>query len=571
MNPFIRLLRVAALAGTSLVAGARAGATQATPNVLFITVDDLRPELGCYEKPHVVSPHIDKLAARGVVFQRAYSQQAICNASRASFLTGLRPDSTGVYDLVTHFRKKVPDVVTLPQLFKNHGYHTQAIGKIYHPAFSGFGIGSDLNDPVSWSEPQWLGGPRYYFSPLGVKLAREAFETAMNSPRASELHWIKEALKAREAARSNPAAVVVAREDEWTTVNVRALATEAPEVSDDTLYDGQVAVRAIAALRQQKQRQDAAPVGGTPPLFLAVGFLKPHLPFIAPRKYWDLYDPDKLAIAANPGPPYDVPAPALDTGLDELRDTYPVDVRVPAPGENGAENAMPYSLLKGAPLTREQMIQLRRGYYACVSYVDAQVGRIVAELERLDLAKDTIIVLVGDHGFSLGEHGLWGKLTNFEDSTRSPLIIAAPGRAAGGGRSPALVELVDVYPTLCDLAGLPKPDRLEGTSLVPLLADPGSEWKTAAFSQYPRKGLMGYSMRTDRYRYTVWQSTDDAQVNAGTELYDHTIDPAETMNLARLPQNAALVAALDAQLKRGWRWAVPSGINQLTPSARLNP
>jgi iduronate 2-sulfatase len=569
MNPFIRLLSVAALAGTSLVAGARAGATQAAPNVLFITVDDLRPELGCYEKPHVVSPHIDKLAARGVVFQRAYSQQAICNASRASFLTGLRPDSTGVYDLVTHFRKKVPDVVTLPQLFREHGYHTQAIGKIYHPAFPGYGIGSDLGDPVSWSEPHWLGGPRYYYSPLGEKLAREAFNAAMNSTQAGGPNWVAE-VKARKAAGQNQDSPA-AGDDEWKTVNVRVLATEAPEVPDETLYDGQVAERAIAALRRQKERQGATPAGSGQPFFLAVGFLKPHLPFIAPRKYWDLYDPAKLEIAANPGPPHDAPAAALAVPMDELRDTYPRDVLVPSPHAQAPDPQVPYDLPKSGPLTREQAIQLRRGYYACVSYVDAQVGRIVAELERLDLAKDTIIVLVGDHGFSLGEHGLWGKLTNFEDSTRSPLIIAAPGRAAGGGRTPALVELVDVYPTLCDLAGLPKPDRLEGTSLVPLLKDPGSEWKTAAFSQYPRKGLMGYSMRTDRYRYTVWQSTDDARVNAGTELYDHTIDPSETMNLARLPQNAALVAALDAQLKRGWRGAIPPGINQPAPSARPNP
>ncbi len=549
----------------SLLAGSRLGATQGAPNVLFITVDDLRPELGAYGKNHVISPNIDRLAASGIVFQRAYCQQAICNASRASFLTGLRPDSTGVYDLVTHFRKKVPDVVTLPQIFKEHGYHAQAIGKIYHPAFPGFGIGSDLNDPASWSEPAWLGSPRYYYSPLGEKLARDAFNAAMNSPRASELNWIKEAKAARQALPPTPGGAV-AREEEWKTVNVRALATEAPEVSDGTLYDGQVAELAIAALRRHKQRQHATSAEGAPPFFLAVGFLKPHLPFIAPRKYWDLYDPEKLELAANPGPPHDAPAPALATILDELRDTYPLDVQVPAPNSKESGPQAPYELPKSGPLTREQAIQLRRGYYACISYVDAQVGRIVAELERLDLAQDTIIVLVGDHGFSLGEHGLWGKLTNFEDATRSPLILSAPGRVVGGARTSALVELVDIYPTLCDLAGLPKPDRLEGTSLLPLLENPGREWKPAAFSQYPRKGLMGYTMRTDRYRYTVWQSTDDVRVNAGTELYDHTIDPAETLNLARLPQNAALVAELDEQLKRGWRGAVPPAINNHPPA-----
>lgn len=566
MNHCIRLLGPAVLLATSLLAGSRAGATQVAPNVLFITVDDLRPELGAYGKNYVISPNIDRLAARGVVFQRAYSQQAICNASRASFLTGLRPDSTGVYDLVTHFRKKVPDVVTLPQLFKEHGYHTQAIGKIYHPAFPGYGIGSDLGDPVSWSEPHWLGAPRYYYSPLGERLAREAFNAAMSSAKAGGPNWVAE-VKARKAARQNQDSPE-AGEDEWKTVNVRVLATEAPEVPDETLYDGQVAERAIAALRRQKERQGATSAGSEQPFFLAVGFLKPHLPFIAPRKYWDLYDPAKLEPAANPGPPHDAPAAALAVEMDELRDTYPRDVLVPSPDATAPDPQAPYDLPKSGPLTREQAIQLRRGYYACVSYVDAQVGRIVTELERLDLAKDTVIVLLGDHGFSLGEHGLWGKLTNFEDATRSPLIVSAPGRAASGGRTPALVELVDVYPTLCDLAGLPKPARLEGTSLVPLLENPRSEWKTAAFSQYPRKGLMGYTMRTDRYRYTVWQSTDDARVIAGTELYDHTIDPAETLNLARLPQNAALVAELHDQLKRGWRGAVPSDTNNRTPPPR---
>lgn len=534
---------------TTLVAGRDA------PNVLFITVDDLRPELGCYEKPYVISPNIDRLAADGIVFTRAYCQQAICNASRASFMTGLRPDSTGVYDLVTHFRKKVPDVVTLPQIFKNHGYHTQAIGKIYHPAFPGFGIGSDLGDPVSWSEPHWLPGPRYYYSPLGEKLAREAFDTAMRSTAPGGPNWVKE-VKARQNARGSSGHSSTG-EDDWKTVNVRVLATEAPDVPDETLYDGQVAAHAIAALQRQRKRRDGLPSGRPQPFFLAVGFLKPHLPFIAPRKYWDLYDPKKLQIAANPGPPYDVPAIAMAIEMDELRDTYPLDVSVPSPGMESPHPQEPYGFPKSGPLTREQAIQLRRGYYACVSYVDAQIGRILAELERLDFARDTIIVLVGDHGFSLGEHGLWGKLTNFEDATRSPLIISAPGRIVGGLRTSALVELVDIYPTLCDLASLPMPDRLEGVSLVPLMKNPHIAWKKAAFSQYPRKDGMGYTMRTERYRYTAWQSTSADAPEGDIELYDHTIDPAETLNLARMPRYAALAAGLREQLKRGWRDAAP--------------
>jgi iduronate 2-sulfatase len=311
MNPFIRLLSLAALIKTSLLAGVPDERGPSRPQCAVHHGG--RPASGAgrlWRK--ITSSARTSTGSRheGSCFRRAYCQQAICNASRASFLTGLRPDSTGVYDLVTHFRKKVPDVVTLPQIFKKHGYHTQAIGKIYHPAFPGFGIGSDLNDPASWSEAAWLGSPRYYYSPLGEKLAREAFNAAINSPQASELNWIKEAKAARQVARPKPDDTSV-REEEWKTVNVRALATEAPDVSDETLYDGQVAERAIAALRRQKQRQDATHAERSQPFFLAVGFLKPHLPFIAPRKYWDLYDPEKLDVAANPGPPYDAPAPAL--------------------------------------------------------------------------------------------------------------------------------------------------------------------------------------------------------------------------------------------------------------------
>lgn len=517
-------------------------AVQAAPNVLFITIDDLRPELGCYGASQVVSPNIDLLAARGLVFRRAYSQQALCNPSRASFLTGLRPDSTGVYDLVTHFRKKVPEVTTLPQHFKNHGYHSQAIGKIFHPAFAGFGIGSDLGDDVSWSEPAWLGSPRYYYSPLGVRLAREAYEAALKAGPSGSPNWVAEAIARRtQRGSAKPRNVEDREDDEWTQVNVRVLATEAPDVDDSVLLDGVVTDRAIASLQAFKQREDRRP------FFLAVGYLRPHLPFIAPKKYWDLYDPAEIVVADNPRPPLDAPALALAIPMDELRDTYPKDVRYRS-ASSPPGDSQPYDLPRSGPLTTDQQVQLRHGYYACISFIDAQIGRLVAELERLDLADDTIITILGDHGFSLGEHGLWGKLTNFEDATRSPLIICVPGKTKGGAQTDALVELVDIYPTLCELAGLPLPQHFEGISAAPLFDDPRQRWKTAAFSQYPRPGYMGYSMRTERYRFTRWQSVEDPDLVGGLELYDHRNDPGENVNLATSADHAALIRELSQKL-----------------------
>lgn len=563
---------------TSLLLFSQAATVSGASNVLFIMLDDLRPELGAYGKSHVVSPNIDRLAASGTVFERAYCQQAVCNPSRASLLTGLRPDSTGVYDLLTHFRGKVPDVVTLPQNFKNHGYRTLAFGKIFHPGTPYDGVGPDLSDPVSWSEPHWLAGRRHYFSPGGGMLANEMFQAAMLSPQARGATRIRAQLEAAKKSGEKPK--TAREEDDWKSIDIRALATEAPEVPDNVLNDGQVAEQAVAALRRIKGDRESTTAKDSRPFFLAVGFSKPHLPFVAPRKYWDLYDPVDVRLAPNPGPPFAVPAVAMpfpaakldrtansggpffapaverSVGFNELSD-YPKDVEVPFASAVTPGGKFVYDLPQTGLVTRAQAVQLRRGYYACISYVDALMGKVLAELERLDLARDTIVVLLSDHGYSLGEHGLWGKLSNFEDATRTPLIISAPGKLSPGGRISALAELVDIYPTLSDLAGIPKPSHLEGTSLAPLMADPRVPWKAAAFSQYPRQGVMGYSMRTDRYRYTLWQLTDDARANAGVELYDHTIDPFETVNLAGLPESAEIVAKLDLQLRRGWKHAIP--------------
>ena len=283
--------------------------------------------------------------------------------------------------------------------------------------------------------------------------------------------------------------------------------------------------KAIECLRELKDKK----------FFLAVGFLKPHLPFNAPKKYFDLYKPEEIKLAPNPDRPKDAPDVAF-TNWGELR-AY---TDIPDVG----------------PMDDKKARELIRAYYAATSYTDAQIGRVVDELDKLGLREKTIIVLWGDHGWQLGEHSMWCKHTNFEEATHAPLIISAPGQKNRGAKTDALAEFVDIYPTICDLAGVPKPATLEGTSLVPVMDNPKRSWKSAAFSQYPRAGrVMGYSMRTDRYRYTEWQKQDSDPV--GIELYDYRTDPLGNVNVAALPENKELVAKLSKQLKDGWKAAKP--------------
>jgi len=455
------------------------GAAPQKPNVLFIAVDDLRPELGCYGRDYIKSPNIDRIARQGMTFNRAYCQQAVCSPSRSSLLTGTRPDTTKVWDLVTHFRDALPDVVTLPQLFKQGGYFAQGMGKIYHPGF---------DDPRSWSTPwQTPQAPTY---------------ALLKTPE------VKDEDKAKK--KGGPP-------------------FESADVPDNFFKDGMVADLAVSTLRDLGKKPD--------PFFFAVGFAKPHLPFVSPKKYWDLYDPAQIKLAPNPFRPKDAPEYALTTS-GELRNY----VGMPAEG----------------PIPDNLARQLRHGYYAAVSYTDVQIGKVLDELNRLGLRKNTIIVLWGDHGWKLGEHGEWCKHSNVENDTNAPLIVSVPGMKNAGTHTDGLVEFVDIYPTLSELAGLPLPGHLEGTSFKPLLDDPKRSWKPAAFSQYPRgQRLMGYSMRTDRYRFTVWVGRQDhSQVDA-IELYDHQADPQENTNIAKLPKNAELVKRLMEQWRQGWRGAKP--------------
>ncbi len=464
------------------------------PNILFIAVDDLRPELGCYGNPLIKSPNIDRLARAGVVFNRAYCQQAVCSPSRSSLLTGTRPDTTQVWDLKTHFRTALPDVVTLPQFFKNHGYFVQGMGKIYH---------SGYNDAPSWSVPWTTPKAEAYGSAENQALVR----------------------KKRQQA------IAEGKNEEGLPGAIKGAAYEGANVPDNTFHDGALADMAVASLRDLKQKGQ--------PFFLAVGFIRPHLPFVSPKKYWDLYDPAKIPLAPNPFRPKGAPEYAILEG-GELRS---------------------YESIPRGHLPDDIARRLKHGYYAAVSYMDAQVGRVLDELERLGLRENTIIILWGDHGWKLGEHDAWCKHSNVENDTWAPLILSVPGMKNAGKHTDALVEFVDIYPTLADLAGLSLPGHLEGASFRPLLDDLTRPWKPAVFSQYPRpagaKHLMGYTMRTDRYRFTAWLSRGDHSKVDAVELYDHQADPQENVNIATRPENAALVKDLSAKLNAGWKSALP--------------
>lgn len=479
-----------------LAASHLAAAENGRCNVLFIVVDDLRPELGCYGTPVIQSPHIDALARTGTVFRRAYCQQAVCGPSRTSFLTGLRPDTTQIYDLRTHFRLHCPDAVTLPQYFKEHGYHTQSLGKVFHDL---------LDDPRSWSGRSWAPEGPLYGKPENMAAMAQMQERLKAEGKLLQIDKIQRDPKTQTVLKVHA------------TGGVRAIgpAWEDPDVSDDQLRDGRLADKAIEVLGQARDQ----------PFFLAVGFYRPHLPFVAPRKYYDLYQAQDLPLARNPESPQGAPGIAL-TKLEELR-TYS-------------------DIPKTGPVSETKARELVHGYYAAVSYVDAQIGRLLAELDRLQLRGRTLVVLCGDHGWHLGEHGLWGKQTNFEAATRAPLIISAPQQKRRGVKTEALVEFVDIYPTLVELCGLPVPSGLDGTSLVPVLEAPDQPFKKAAFSQYPRGEVMGRSIRTDRYRYTEWAKPGAAPQNV--ELYDHQADPEENVNHAGDAAYQEQAAALSRQL-----------------------
>jgi iduronate 2-sulfatase len=463
-------------------------------NILFIAIDDLRPELGCYGHPMVKSPNIDELAKNGILFERTYCQQAVCAPSRASLLTGRRPDTTKIYDLKTHIRTTMPDVVTLQQYFKNNGYFSEGMGKLFHAGYE---------DELSYSIPHRYAQAEQYALEANSKLKDEGGK--------------------------------VTKEDSEGGGRMRGPATECADVPDNVYEDGKYSEMAIESLRRLAPKAKSKKEGEHQPFFLGVGFRKPHLPFVAPKKYWDLYDRAKIPLP-YPERPHHAPDLAF-ANWGELRSYSDIpDV---------------------GPCDEAKTKELIHGYYACVSYVDAQVGKILGELDRLDLRKDTIVIVWGDNGWKLGEYSEWSKHTNFELDTHIPMIISDPDFPKGI-RTTALTEFVDIYPTLTELCGLPLSEGMEGTSMVPLFTDPKKPWKKAAFSQYPRKKnkIMGYSMRTDQYRYNEWIDRDTKEIVV-KELYDLKNDPLCKECIVDNPENKELVTRLHEMMAAGWQKAKP--------------
>jgi uncharacterized sulfatase len=438
-------------------------------NVLFIAVDDMNNDLRTYGHPFVSSPHIDRLARLGVRFDRAYCQFPLCSPSRTSLMTGQRPDSTQVYDLQKHFRTVQPDVVTLPQMFMRAGYYAARVGKIYH-----YGNPGDIGTPGLDDAPSW----HHTINPAGTDKTTLEPEIINYTP---------------------------------TRGLGSAMSFLADKKGPDTDHtDGKVATEIIKLLEEKKDQ----------PFFIAGGFYKPHTPYVAPAKYFDLYPLERIKVAVGPEAHIsDVPKAALSST----------------------------AVWPWFGCTEQQARESKQGYYAAISFVDAQIGRVLAAVDRLKLWDNTVVVFWSDHGYHLGEHGLWMKQSLFENSARVPMIIVAPGAKGNGRPSARTVEFVDLYPTLADLCGLTPPAKLAGRSLKPLLENPAAAWDKPAFTQVWRGTFAGHSVRTERYRYTEW---DDGK--QGVQLYDYETDPNEYRNLASDPAHAKTVAELKALIAKNW-------------------
>lgn len=445
-------------------------------NVLFIAVDDMNNDLGCYGQPLVKSPNIDRLAKMGVKFDRAYCQFPLCSPSRSSLLTGLRPSTTRVFNLQYHFRTGLPDVVTLPQMFKNNGYYSARVGKIYHYGNPGDIGTSGLDDPPSWN---------HFVNPAGRD--KTVLETDIIN------YTPKRGLGSAMSFLSDK------------------------KGKDEEHTDGKVALETIKLIEQHKDE----------PFFIAAGFYKPHTPYVAPTKYFDLYPMSRIQLPKEPADHLkSVPKPAL-------------------------ASTSPWPLFG---VTTEQARECKQAYYAAISFVDAQIGKLLDTMDRLKLWDNTVVIFWSDHGYHLGEHGLWMKQSLFEESARVPLAIVAPGAKGNGKPCARTVEFVDLYPTLAELAGLTPPKNLEGASLKPLLDDPSKAWNRPAYTQVQRGMFPGYSVRTERWRYIEW---DDGQ--QGAQLYDHDADPHEFNNLVNDRKQAAVLAEMKALVKKNWPKRVQGG------------
>ncbi len=434
-------------------------------NVLFIMADDFRPELASYGSV-AVTPNLTRLAARSLQFDRAYCQQAVCNPSRSSMLTGRRPDTLHIWNNSTHFRELNPDVTTLPLWFKEHGYTTRCVGKIFHNWHT-----KEKGDARSWSSPEFL-----YYANHGNDTPQVSGDLPPNLATHSPRNYGDVPL------------------------------CECRDVPDEAYYDGRVAAEAVRVMNEVKDK----------PFFLAVGFWKPHAPFNAPKRYWDMYDPAKL-------PPLD---PSRPSGAPEIAFHQSTEILGPPKEQK--------------PLTEEQIVEMRHGYFANISFLDAQLGKMLDALEKSGQAENTIITFVGDHGYHIGEHTLWGKTSNFEYDAHVPFFISEPGSHSHGNKTQAFAELLDLFPTLVEACALPKPDGLEGVSLMPILRGEKTSVQPAAFTQHPRPAYydrepsgqpaaMGCSVCTEKVRYTEWRDWKTGKTIA-SELYDHVADPTELQN-----------------------------------------
>lgn len=499
------------------------------PNILFLAIDDLKPILGCYGNTQVKTPNIDRLANMGTVFMRNYVQQAVCGPTRASLMTGKRPDYTKVWDLKTRMRDINPDILSLPQHLITQGYTTLGIGKVYDQRC----VDKDLDKP-SWSVPYYKTDNKYFGS------YGEPAEGRYQLPETKVLaeKYIKEALdNGKTKAEAN----------EYVQTKIKP-SVESADVPDYAYTDGANVLQAIDILGQLKKANQ--------PFFFAVGISKPHLPFVAPQKYWDLYNREDMPLA----PFQEKSANAVDIAYHnagEMRGYTDI------PPLTSFTDQKPY----GITLPVDKQKELIHGYFAAISYMDAQVGKLLNTLDSLGLTKNTIIVFWGDHGWHLGDHNLWCKHTNFEQATLAPLIISAPGYAPS--KTSSQTEHIDIFPTLCDLAGVRIPDMLDGKSLVPLMKNPAATVKDYSVSQYPRSGVtaenerlgyadpnaMGYSIRTKQFRYTIWMGNGfrsnmpfDKKLVIGIELYDYKKDPLEKANVVNHRKYKKVTAEMHAKM-----------------------
>jgi len=460
----LALMLVFSLSGAAAWAPSANG--QDALNVLFIAVDDLRPELNCYGKTHMHTPNMDRLAARGTLFEKAYCMVPTCGASRASMMTGIRPTPTRFINHLSRADEDAPNATTMNSHFKQHGYTTASLGKVFHHP-------QDSNK--GWSRPAW----RQKHSP-------------------GRSYYLPENVKKRANAKNVPG-------------KKNGPAYEIADVPDDQYPDAEVAAKAIRRLKQLKHQGN--------PWFMVVGFYRPHLPFVVPKKYWDLYPRDTIRLPENNYIPEHAPQVSIHNN-GELR--HYTDI--PQKG----------------PVSKDTAINLIRGYYASVSFVDAQIGRVVQALNKTGQSDNTIIVLWSDHGWNLLEHTLWQKHSCYETSLQIPLIVAVPGKDPEQ-RSPALIESIDLYPTLCELTGIPTPEHTQGTSFVPLLDNPLKPWKTHAVSRIQQ----GDSIRTQRYRYTNYTKNGK---HIGHMLYDHDTDPQENVSIVKRPEMKSTAEHLKEQL-----------------------